>query len=149
VQKAPVEIFQSLGRNDILFIDSSHVSTLGSDVNLEIAQLLPAIGEGTCVHMHDIFFPYDYPRLFVDERRWFWNEQYMLYAFLLFNNAFDVIFPVQYLLTQRWAEMARIAVPFAHPLRSGTSFWMRRRASSTSHQSNAVQEKLSSRHSLS
>ena len=75
VQQAPREVFESLGHNDILFIDSSHVSALGSDVNLELLQLLPAVGEGTLVHVHDIFFPYDYPQLFVDERRWYWNEQ--------------------------------------------------------------------------
>lgn len=131
MQQAPREAFQSLGQNDILFIDSSHVSALGSDVDLELLQLLPAVGEGTLVHVHDIFFPYDYPQLFVDERRWYWNEQYMLYAFLLFNPAFEVIFPVQYLLTQRWEQVATMAEPFAHPLSSGT-FWMRRRASSAS-----------------
>ena len=75
MQQAPREVFESLGQNDILFIDSSHVSALGSDVNLELLQLLPAVGEGTLVHVHDIFFPYDYPQLFVDERRWYWNEQ--------------------------------------------------------------------------
>ena len=132
VQQAPREVFESLGQNDILFIDSSHVSALGSDVNLELLQLLPAVGEGTLVHVHDIFFPDDYPQLFVDERRWYWNEQDMLYAFLLFNPAFEVIFPVQDPLAQRWEQVATMAEPFAHPLRSGTSFWFRRRASSAS-----------------
>ncbi len=147
VQQSPRELFRSLGNNDILFIDSSHVSALGSDVNFEVLEILPALGEGTVVHVHDIFFPYDYPRLFVDERRWYWNEQYMLYAFLLFNTAFDVLFPVQYLLSRHWPDVMKMAEPFAHPLRSGTSFWMTRRASSAHAQPYAVLEEPAARRS--
>lgn len=126
VQQAPIEMFESLAANDILFIDSSHVSALDSDVNREILELLPAIAPGVYVHVHDIFFPWDYPAFFVDQRRWFWNEQYLLYAFLLLNPAFEVIFPVQNLLWRQWPEVSSILGPYAHPLRSGTSFWLRR-----------------------
>ena len=33
VERVPLEAFDALGRNDILFIDSSHVTKIDSDVN--------------------------------------------------------------------------------------------------------------------
>src|SRR5204862_4275961 len=57
VQRAPLSLFESLGDGDILFIDSSHVLKLGSDVHYEFLEVLPRVGPGTVVHVHDIFFP--------------------------------------------------------------------------------------------
>ncbi len=91
VQDVDLEIFQTLGNNDILFIDSSHVVATGSDVVREYLEILPTLSPGVLVHVHDIFLPSDYPRETVLRNMCFWSEQYMLQAFLSFNSSFEVV----------------------------------------------------------
>jgi hypothetical protein len=91
VQQVPLDVFRTLGRGDILFIDSSHVVSMDSDVLYEILQILPQISPGVLVHVHDIFTPLDYPEKFVMTNLCFWGEQYMLESFLAFNSAFKVM----------------------------------------------------------
>jgi hypothetical protein len=91
VQDVDLGLFQSLGQNDILFIDSSHVVATGSDVVREYLEILPTLRSGVLVHMHDIFLPSDYPREAVLRNMCFWSEQYMLQAFLSFNHKFEII----------------------------------------------------------
>ena len=72
VQSAPLELFDRLGRGDVLFIDSSHILMPGSDVDLLLNRVLPRLPAGVIVHIHDIFLPFDYPPV------WGWrayNEQ--------------------------------------------------------------------------
>ena len=47
VQDIAIEFFKSLCEGDILFIDSSHVSKLDSDVNYLYLEVLPALKTGT------------------------------------------------------------------------------------------------------
>ena len=82
-------IFASLGPNDILFIDSSHVAKAGSDVQALFSNILPALSPGVVVHLHDIFAGFEYPPSWLREGRG-WNEQYMLRAFLQFNAQFRI-----------------------------------------------------------
>jgi predicted O-methyltransferase YrrM len=91
VQDVDIGVFQSLGPNDILFIDSSHVVATGSDVVREYLEILPVLRSGVLVHVHDIFLPSDYPREAVLNNMCFWSEQYMLQAFLTFNSSFEVV----------------------------------------------------------
>jgi Methyltransferase domain len=91
VQDVPMELFLSLGPGDILFIDSSHVVAVGSDVVHEYLRILPKLRAGVLVHIHDIFLPADYPEKFVMTNLCFWSEQYMLEAFLSYNHAFEVL----------------------------------------------------------
>jgi predicted O-methyltransferase YrrM len=91
VQDVDLEFFSVLERGDILFIDSSHVVGVGSDVVREFLEILPRLKPGVIVHVHDIFFPSDYPRDAVLKRLWFWSEQYLLQAFLSFNQQFEVL----------------------------------------------------------
>ncbi|MBV9625953.1 MAG: class I SAM-dependent methyltransferase [Acidobacteria bacterium] len=91
VQRLPLEFFDVLGGGDILFVDSSHVVAVGSDVVHEYLQILPRLRPGVIVHLHDIFLPADYPRQAVLEHLSFWSEQYLLQAFLSFNSAFEVL----------------------------------------------------------
>lgn len=72
VQAAPLDLFDRLGRGDVLFIDSSHILMPGSDVDLLLNRVLPRLPSGVIVHIHDIFLPFDYPPV------WGWrayNEQ--------------------------------------------------------------------------
>jgi predicted O-methyltransferase YrrM len=91
VQHLETRMFAMLQPDDILFIDSSHVVGVGSDVTHVYLQILPAIPPGVVVHVHDIFLPYDYPRDAVLKNLWFWSEQYLLQAFLSFNTEFEVL----------------------------------------------------------
>ena len=91
IQDLELEFFDTLGSGDVLFIDSSHVVAVGSDVVREYLQILPRLRPGVLVHIHDIFLPSDYPRNAVLENLWFWSEQYLLQAFLSFNSAFEVV----------------------------------------------------------
>lgn len=90
VQDVPVSDFQILQENDILFIDSSHVSKVGSDLNYLLFNVIPLLNKGVIVHFHDIFYPFEYPF------SWFeldihWNENYILRAFLMFNHSFEIV----------------------------------------------------------
>ena len=91
VQDAPFDLFLRLKANDILFIDSSHVVSMDSDVLYECLAILPRLAPGVLVHFHDIFAPLDYPEKFVKTNLCFWTEQYLLEAFLSFNKAFKVV----------------------------------------------------------
>ena len=91
MQQVPLELFRTLEENDILFIDSSHVVSMDSDVVHECLRILPTIAPGVLIHFHDIFTPLDYPEKFVMTNLCFWGEQYLLEAFLSFNSAFEVI----------------------------------------------------------
>lgn len=90
VQQVPLSVFQTLRANDILFIDSSHVAKIGSDVNHLFFEVLPVLAPGVIVHVHDIFWPFEYPRAWIDEGR-AWNEAYLLRAFLQYNAAFRIL----------------------------------------------------------
>ena len=91
VQDVSFDLFCTLEGGDILFIDSSHVVAMDSDVLYECLQILPVLATGVRVHFHDIFAPLDYPEKFVKRNLCFWGEQYMLEAFLSFNTAFQVV----------------------------------------------------------
>ncbi|MCX6954023.1 MAG: class I SAM-dependent methyltransferase [Verrucomicrobia bacterium] len=89
VQEVPIEAFAALGENDVLFIDSSHVSKIGSDVNRLFFDVLPSLAPGVLIHIHDVAGNLDYPRDWLEEGR-AWNEQYLLRAFLMNNAAYRI-----------------------------------------------------------
>lgn len=89
VQRVPLETFASLQAGDILFIDSTHVVAMDSDVVFEILEVLPRLNPGVLIHLHDILLPMDYPQEWLDHL-YFWTEQYLLQAFLAFNDSFAV-----------------------------------------------------------
>lgn len=91
VQEVPLQLFRTLGADDILFIDSSHVVSMDSDVLYECLRILPELAPGVLVHFHDVFTPQDYPKKFVMTNLCFWSEQYLLEAMLSFNSAFKVV----------------------------------------------------------
>lgn len=126
VQRVPLEAFDALDVNDILFIDSSHVLKIGSDVQYEYLEVIPRLKPGVVVHVHDIFMPAEYPQYWVMKEHRFWTEQYLLQAFLAFNRAFEVLWAGSYMHLTR---PTRLAASFSSygPERHPGSFWMRRR----------------------
>jgi hypothetical protein len=92
LQGTPLALFDRLEHNDILFIDSSHVCKTGSDVNYYLFDVLPRLKPGVLVHIHDIFWPFEYlPEWVLTEKR-SWNEAYVLRAFLQYNDAFEILY---------------------------------------------------------
>ena len=91
VEEVRLDTFQELRQNDLLFIDSSHVVKIGNDVVYEYLEILPRLNPGVLIHIHDIFLPSEYPKEWVIGQHKFWNEQYLLQAFLAFNDSFQVI----------------------------------------------------------
>jgi predicted O-methyltransferase YrrM len=91
LENIDVNIFSTLTENDILFIDSSHVLKLDSDVMFYFTKIFPLLNKNVLIHIHDIFFPHDYPLEWLKEGR-FWNEQYFLYIFLQYNTKFSIKF---------------------------------------------------------
>lgn len=121
VEEIEVDFFSRLTANDILFIDSSHTVKFGSDVCYEFLEILPRLASGVWVHVHDIFFPHDYPAEWLLKRRLALNEQYLLEAFLSFNEQFEITLANYWLCLDYSDEAARL-----WPNMSASSLWMRR-----------------------
>ena len=100
VQTVSLDVFKSLGENDLLFVDSSHTVKPGGDVNHLILEVLPRLVPGVVVHFHDINFPYDYQRD-VDETFLHWAECSLLRAYLAFNSRVEVLFSMSLLHYER------------------------------------------------
>ena len=96
-QDVPLSEFAELSEGDILFIDSSHVTKIGSDVNYLLFNVLPSVNPGVFIHFHDIFYPFEYLQHWVEEGR-AWNEAYILRAFLQYNSTFQIRLFTAYLL---------------------------------------------------
>ena len=97
VQEVPLSVFKDLNENDILFIDSSHVIKIGSDVQYEYLEIIPRLNKGVLIHIHDILLPSEYFRGWITRDQMFFNEQYLLQAFLAFNNNFEVLWSGSYM----------------------------------------------------
>lgn len=125
VQSAPLEVFDKLEKDDILFIDSTHVLRTGSDVCFELFEGLPRCSPGVLVHLHDMFWPFEYPRSWaIDENR-SWNEVYAIRAFLTCNKDWEIVMFNDFLGK---FERALIDVTYPKFLRSiGGALWLRRR----------------------
>ncbi len=121
VQEVEPAVFRQLEASDILFIDSSHVTKTGGDVNHIFFKILPLLAKGVVVHFHDIFYPFEYPRDWVFEGR-AWNEAYLLRAFLQYNTSFKVRFFTTYLFhTHR--EIFESQMPLCLK-NTGGNFWL-------------------------
>lgn len=96
VQHVDLAVFDALSSGDVLFIDSSHVSKTGSDVNFLFFEVVPRLRPGVFVHVHDIFLPFDYPKDWVLEENRSWNEQYLLRALLMDSSRLEVVFGCSY-----------------------------------------------------
>ena len=123
-QDVDMSLFASLGENDLLFIDSSHVCKTGSDVTHLMLNVLPRLNPGVYVHIHDVFLPEDYRRDWVIDENRSWNEQYLLQALLVENPNFEVIFG-SYYAYRRFPDL--VAAATGHTAYGGSSFWIRRR----------------------
>jgi len=120
-----LDIFFTLGANDILFIDGSHRCFMNSDVTTVFLDIIPDLKSGVLIHFHDIYLPYDYPTE-IKER--FYSEQYLLAVMLLSMSQPDVLFPAFFIQNDR--ELMNILKPVTDTLGQtsfhGGSFWIRK-----------------------
>jgi predicted O-methyltransferase YrrM len=121
----PSRIVEQLGENDILFIDSSHKVVPGGDVPFLFLEILPRLRRNVLVHVHDIFFPFEYPEKMIVDAGWEWCEQYLAHAFLAYNQAFDLLWPANYMWTRREREI-RAHIPVSSLKAPPSSLWLRK-----------------------
>ena len=129
VEEVDLALFESLAANDVLFIDSSHALREGGDVQFLYCEVLPRLKPGVLVHVHDVSLPKSYPVVYFDYG-YFWNEQYILQAFLTNNRHAEVLWPGNYLMCRQPQRMnaafPEIAVMRKHfPLSEPSAFWFR------------------------
>lgn len=125
VENVDKQIFSKLGENDILFIDSSHIIRPQGDVLFEYLELIPSLNRGVIVHVHDIFSPKDYLDEWIRKEVKFWNEQYLLEAFLTSNNKWRIIGALNYLHHNHY-EKLKEKCPFLKQDREPGSFYMQK-----------------------
>ncbi len=124
VQDVALDRFEELESGDLLFIDCSHVVKTGSDAHHLITRVLPAVPVGVYIHIHDIFWPFEYPQDWIEEGR-AWSEAYLLHAFLTFNPAFEIVLFNDW-MTRTHHDLMASAVPALSP-GAGGAIWLRRR----------------------
>lgn len=126
VQSVDVELFRELGPGDVLFVDSTHVAKVGSDVNHIFSEILPILRPGVVVHFHDVTYPFEYPKEWISGGI-SWNEAYLLRAFLMFNSDFRIL-----LFNSHLGHLHRDRLLTALPLyrkHGGGSIWIQRTSS--------------------
>jgi predicted O-methyltransferase YrrM len=132
--RIPLERFEALGEGDVLFVDTSHAVKLGSEVNWLVLEVLPRLRPGVLVHFHDVFLPYEYPRYLLEIGAYF-NEQYLLHAFLIGNDAWGVVLAAAALNRERRERMVELIPSLGQEwpglpgfYKQPSAFWIRRRA---------------------
>jgi hypothetical protein len=125
VQALAMDQFDSLERNDILFVDSSHVGKIGSDVLHILFEILPRLQDGVIVHFHDVHWPFEYPRWWIEDGR-AWNEAYFLRALLMYNKVLKIRYFNGY-IAEVHSQLLSDHMPrcLKHP---GSSLWLQKEA---------------------
>ena len=124
VQDVPLEEFDILQAGDLLFIDSSHVMKIGSDLSTLFFSVLPRLNAGVVVHIHDIAWPFEYREAKIREGR-IWNEIYFVRNFLQFNDTFEMLYFSSYIEQEHRQELIR-CLP-AYTEFTGASLWLRKK----------------------
>ncbi len=120
--------FERLGEGDILFIDSSHVSKVDSDVNFLVLEILPRLKPGVIVHIHDIPFPFmtcppGHPMF---EKSLLWNEPALLRAFLAWNDAFEILMCQSYLHLMYPESIKKVVRIYEPKIHFPSSLWLQK-----------------------
>lgn len=111
---------------DLFFVDSTHISKVDSDVNYEILEIVPKLKKDALIHFHDIVMPRNYWQEWVTGSKLFWNESYMLHAFLAFNDSFKITWAAQYMQTYHHEKIEKSFPFFDNQKHKLSSFWIQR-----------------------
>lgn len=123
----PLSRFLELEAGDILFIDTTHTVKPGSDVIHLLLGALPQVAPGVVIHIHDFYRPFEYPRALMEVFGAYWQEHYLVQAFLCLNGDFDVLCANHALLRCR-ADDVKGWLPGLDEYAQPSSLWLRRRA---------------------
>ncbi len=125
VQAAPDSLFLSLEPGDILFIDGSHISKTGSDVNHLFLRILPRLPPGVMVQVHDICLPFEYPKYWSEDVLCYWNEQYVLGALLANSSKFEILAGVYFFQKTDPGTLLSVIPDLPGVMPGGGSLWLR------------------------
>jgi predicted O-methyltransferase YrrM len=126
VETVPLDFFGNLESGDLLFIDSSHVIRPQGDVLFEYLRILPVLKPGVLVHVHDVFTPRDYPREWVLDRMWLWNEQYLVETMLSNGTMWEVVAALNF-LKHSYFDALKAVCPHLTSDREPGSFYLVKR----------------------
>ncbi|MDV2985728.1 UNVERIFIED_CONTAM: class I SAM-dependent methyltransferase [Methylobacteriaceae bacterium AG10] len=113
--------FGDITEDDVFLLDSSHRAYRNSDVTVFFVNILPNLKAGCVYGVHDIFLPGDYPLNFVNR---YYNEQYMLQAYLLGGAAGDkILFPAAYIATNKWTFYKQLGELWRRGKLDGLPVW--------------------------
>jgi len=124
IEEVDASIFSQLIKNDLLFIDSSHVIRPQGDVLYEYLEIIPGLNPGVYVHVHDIFTPRDYLESWIKEDVKFWNEQYLLEATLSKNDSYEITAALNFLKHKRYKDLKVVCQHLSEEREPG-SFYFR------------------------
>jgi hypothetical protein len=131
VQEVEIEFFFRLEAGDLLFIDSSHVGKVYSDVGYILNTILPALKRGVFVHFHDIPWPFEYPEAWFRQGR-VWNEAYMIRSFLQYNESFEIMY-FNSMMERKYSDLLKekmpmvLKAPISRTILGNSSLWMKKR----------------------
>jgi len=124
VQDVSLDVYDRLEAGDFLFADTAHVAKTGSEVNWIVFNVLPRLAPGVIVHFHDVFWPFEYPKDWLEDGRSY-SEIYLLRALMMYNDTFEL------LLFSNWAWQERRelfdALPESYSGGPPGGLWLRKR----------------------
>ena len=123
VEEVDIKIFNDLNKNDILFIDSSHVIKPQGDIVKIFLEILPKLKTGVIIHIHDIFSPRDYPENWLKVENRFFNEQYLLEGILGHSSRYKIMLSLNLLKNDYYNEIKKVC-PFLTDKSEPSSFYI-------------------------
>jgi len=107
VEDVPIELFESLGDGDLLFIDSSHAVRPGGDVIYLYCEVVPRLRPGIVIHIHDVYFPFTYQNDLLSSL-FQWSETGMLQTLLVNNDRLKILLCMSMLHYERPDELRKV-----------------------------------------
>ena len=124
IQEIDVSIFKELNENDFLFLDTSHIVKTGNDVTYWLFNILPVLKSGVIIHIHDIFWPFEYPKEWIEKQKCY-NEIYFIRAFLMNNKDYEILFFNSYVQNEFKSKLIEIDPKLID--NSGASLYLRKK----------------------
>lgn len=125
IQDVDPASFDNLEADDFYFMDTTHIIKTGSDVLYHFEKVLPRLKSGVILHLHDIFYPFEYPSSFVFDVKLSWNELYYFRAFMVNNSEYEVLFFNSF-MTHKHLKLMTEACPLFEK-NGGASIWLRKK----------------------